>query len=156
MAYAAPRSISWDIDAERYIRKGYAKASETWLTGALLIRSSGQLAEAASNNVADVIGIACHPVTSATANDEVLYIPADAPVEFTAEFNNSSTETHTLAAADLYTNYGFTLDANGNWYVDYSDTTNDGAFVTGFVGAIGDVDSRCKFVFVADTLAKAT
>lgn len=141
-------------------RKGFAKASETWAIGSVLIRSSGQLAEASADPTADIVGIAAHAVTSASANDEVLYWPALPGTEFEATLEDQANEDHALVITNVYTDYGLQVDGNGIWYVDENETSSTSVIITGVLKAQDITDAtvraRVKFQFLADVLAYQT
>lgn len=126
-------------------RKGNAKASETWAKGSVVIRSSGQLAEAAADPTADIVGFATHGVTSATANDEVSYVPATPNQEFILTLDDQSDQgTHVLAVTNQYVDYALQVDSDGIWFVDVNDTSNTGVVVTGLVDPVGTTPGRVR------------
>lgn len=133
------------------LRRGNAKASETWAKGSVVIRSSGQLAEAAADPVANIVGFAIHGVTSATANDPVDYVPATPDQEFVLTLDDQSDQgTHALAVANLYVDYALQVDSDGIWFLDVNDTSNTGAIVTALVDPVGTTPGRVRCRILQD------
>lgn len=106
------------------LMQGRAAASETWIKGAVLIRSSGQLAEASADPTADIVGIAAGDVTSSSANDLVSFYPAFPGSVFEGTLEDESSEDHQLAVADLHTDVGLQVDNDGVWYLDENETSS--------------------------------
>src|SRR3990167_7899993 len=104
--------------------QGRAKTSETWITGAVLIRDTGEIAEAAADPVANVIGIAADKVTTATSNQLVRFWPWLPGSLWIATFEDETNTDHALVEANIFTDYGLQVDTAGNWYIDENETTN--------------------------------
>lgn len=139
--------------------QGREAASQNWIAGAVLIRSSGLLAEASADPTADIVGIAAGPA-SGTTNALVQYYPAGSDVVFEATLEDQTNEDHALVITNMYTDYALQTDTPGNWYVDENDTTNTAVMI---IGPRDDQDitdakvrARVKFVFLSDVLARQT
>lgn len=132
-------------------REGGAAGSESWARGALLIPSSGYLAEA-GDDPTDIVGVALHAVTSATAGDVAQYIPASPEQEFIGTLDSAaSLGTHALVITNRYVKYGVSVDASGIWYIDVDETSDDlvRVIVTDLVDQVGDIMGRVRFRFLA-------
>jgi len=105
--------------------QGRAVTSETWALGSVLIRSTGELAEAAADpgGASDVIGIAASAVTTATAAQLVPFWPWMPGTMWSATFEDQATAGHAFVEADMYLDYGLQVDDDGIWYVDQNETT---------------------------------
>ena len=104
--------------------QGRAKTSEAWALGAVLIRDTGEIAEAAADPVANVIGIAAEALTSAAANKLVLYYPWLPGTVWEATLEDETNTDHALVESNIFTDYGLQVDTGGIWYVDENETTN--------------------------------
>jgi len=138
-------------------REGYEKASQSFKTGAILIRDTGTLAIAAADPVADILGVAVEPASGVT-NARRLYTAAANNV-FEATLEDQANEAHALVIGNLYTDYAAQVDSSGNFYIDENDTTNTCVMIVG--ANKSDIDAatvraRVLCVFLADTLAQAT
>lgn len=138
---------------------GREASTQSWITGALLIRSSGLLAEASADAVADIIGVAAGDATG-TTNSLVPYYPISQNVIWEATLEDQTNEDHALVITNMYTDYALQTDTPGNWYIDENDTTNTSVMII----APRDWDdvtnatvrARVKFVFLSDVLARQT
>lgn len=135
-----------------------ASGTQAWKTGAILIRSSGTVAEASAAPVADIIGVSSGFSAGVTAS-EALFYPVTPDFVFTATFEDQSLEDHALTAASMFTDYGAHVDTstNGNWYLNFNETTNTCFCILGPVNW-SDVDNatvraRVKGIFLEDTTA---
>lgn len=131
-------------------REGGATASQTWVRGAVLIAASGRLSEGGTNPT-EIVGVALHGVTSATADDVAQYVPTDNGQEFIASLDDSSDLGNgALAIAQKYVKYGITEDSSGIWYVDINKTTDATVrvIVTELIDEVGDTSGRvrCRFI----------
>jgi|SRR5579872_5512461 len=133
------------------VHKGREATGQTWAKGAVLIVSSGQIAEASNQPTSAIIGIAAAKATG-TVNSEVLYYPATVAQVFEATLENQATAGHTLAITDLWTKYGLYKDTNGIWYINFNDTTNKAVTVIG-TRLDSDIDNAtvrarvlCRFI----------
>lgn len=141
-----------DPSVTKYIKAGREGSTQTFKAGALLIRSSGLLVKAGADATADIVGVAVNPAKG-VSGAEVLYVPADAPIEFEATLEDESNNNHALVAGDMFTDYALQIDAtNDRFFIDENDTTNTCVVVTGFRDAIGTVKARVRFKFLRDTL----
>lgn len=123
---------------------GLEAAGQSWVAGAPLIASSGSLAEASDDPTSGIIGFACNDA-SGTTGAAVSYIPALPDIEFEATLEDQSNGDHALVAGNKYTNFAIRQrTANGAWYLDENDTTNDGAVVVEFVEPVGTVQARVR------------
>lgn len=138
-------------------REGYEKASQSFKTGAVVIRDTGTVAVAAADAVADILGVSNAPA-SGTTNAKILYTPAPGNV-FEATLEDQSNEAHALVIGNLYTDYAVQVDSSGNFYIDENDTTNTAVIIVG--ANKSDIDAatvraRVLCVFLADVLAYQT
>lgn len=136
--------------------QGRAKTSETWAHGAVLIRDTGELAEAAADPVADIVGVAAEGVTSAAANTLVRYYPATQDMVFVATLEDQSNTDHALVEANLYTDFALQVDSNGVWYVDENDTTNTGVIIIGVLNDDDIVNAKVRARVLVRFLADVT
>ena len=143
------------------VKLGTLPASQTFVRGALLTRSSGRLVEAGTDPVL-VLGVALHRAkdpragSSSVAGDPVQYIPTIWSLEFEANLMGAAAANYTLAQTDQFITYGVAKDSTtGFWFIDQSDTTNDRVFITDFVDPVGDVNARVRCIFLAAVIAPA-
>lgn len=138
---------------------GYEAATQSFKTGALLIRSSGKIATAAADAVADIIGVSAGPATGVT-NALIPYYPISQNILWEATFEDQTNENHALVITNMYTDYAMQVDTPGNWYIDENDTTNTSVMIVAprdwddVVNAT--IRARVKFVFLSDVLARQT
>ena len=136
---------------------GYEAATQSWVAGAVLILSSGKLAQASADPVANIIGIAAGPATG-TTNSLVPFYPAGLNIVWEATYEDQSNEDHALVIGDMYTLHALQVDSSGNWYVDENDTTATSCMII----APRDWDdvtnatvrARVKFLFIEDATAR--
>lgn len=137
------------------VRHGPAAASETWKKGAVLVDSSGRLAEG-SANPSPIIGVAVAPITSSSADDDVMYVPAEDNVFEMSIDDSSDLGNGAIAQADLYKEYGITEDSAGVWYVDKNKTGANGRVkIMKFKDASGTTQGRVYVKFTEDQLEVA-
>lgn len=139
------------------LMEGYEAASSTFKDGAILKRSSGQLAVAGADNTADIIGVAAAPASGVTDAKRQFVLAAGNIFEATLE-DETNTD-HALVKTNLYTDYAAQVDSSGNYYVDENDTTNPCVMIVG--ANKSDIDAatvraRVLCVFLADALAQQT
>lgn len=124
------------------------EASQTFLKGAVVVQDAtnkDEVEEAGADPTARILGIALEDA-SGTADTKILVGLAEPGAEFVGRVQ----DTGTLAVGNLGTNYGLVYDStNTIWRVDLSDTSNVNVTVTGFVDAVGDVNGRVRFQFLA-------
>jgi hypothetical protein len=124
------------------------EASQTFKLGAVLVldaTTKDEVEEAGADPVARIAGIALE-AASGTADTPILFGLAEPGAEYVAHIEDGAT----LAVGNLGTNYGLVYDGtNTIWRVDTSDTSNVNVTVTGFVDAVGDVNGRVRFQFLA-------
>ena len=131
-------------------REGGAATSETWGRGAVLIQSSGYLAEGGTNPT-EIVGVAIHGVTSAAQGAVAQYVPADNQQEFIGSLDDSGSEgTHALVITNRYVKYGITATSGGVWYVDVAKTADADVrvIVTDLIDDVGDVVGKVRFRFL--------
>lgn len=131
-------------------REGGAATSESWARGAILIASSGYLAEASDDPTA-IVGVALHAVSSAAQGAVAQYIPATSDLEFIGTLDSAgSPGTHALVITNRYVKYGLSVDASGIWYIDVDETSDAlvRVIVTGLVDQVGDIMGRVRFRFL--------
>lgn len=140
--------------------RGRVPASQTFITGAILIRSSGNLIEASADPVADIVGVAAEDITSSADNDLVRYWPVVPGALFEATLEDQTNEDHALVEANIFTDYALQVDTDGNWYVDENDTTNTAVMVIAPVldSDITSATKRARVIvtFLSDILAVQT
>lgn len=134
------------------MRTAPVDAAATWERGAVLINVSGELEEGGVNPVS-IVGIAnaAHPATNSFSTDIGKHHPALHGVEFEASIDDSSAiDSGAIAAADQFTAYGITEDANGVWYVDKNKTAAAVVRVriTKLLDTVGTINGRVRFVFL--------
>ena len=134
--------------------RGREGSTQTFETGAVLIRSSGYLVEASADPTADIVGVAAGNATG-TQGAECLYWPATPDFVFEATLEDETNENHALVITNMFTDYALQTDSSNNWYVDENDTTNT---CVNIVGVKNDSDitnatvrARVLFVFLVDT-----
>lgn len=129
---------------------GIEAASQSWKKGGVLIRSSGKIAEAAADAVADILGIALADA-SGTTDAAVHYVPAWPDVIFEGSLEDQANSNHALVQTNLYGQYALQKTAGGIWYLDENDTTNDATVIVRLdssIGAVGDIRARVLFQFL--------
>lgn len=139
--------------------EGQEASTQTFIKGAVLVWSSGQLAEASADVTSGIAGVAAEAATG-TQGTRIKYWPASVNTIWEATLEDQTNEDHALVITNMGVNYALQTDTPGNWYVDENDTTNDAALVI----APRDWDdvtnatvrARVKFVFVEDTLAQTS
>lgn len=131
---------------------GYIEAAgQSWQPGAPLISSSGSIAEAADDVTTGIIGFAAY-AASGTTGAYVDLIPAVPGIEFECNLEDQSAGDHALVQANLFTAYAIRQrTANGAWYADENDTTNDAVIVVAFRDPVGTVQARVR-VRLLDTV----
>jgi hypothetical protein len=126
------------------------EASQTYKLGAVLVQDAtakDEVEEAGADPVARIVGIALSDA-SGTADTAQLVALAEPGTEFIARIEDGAT----LAVASVGTNYALVKDSTNNiWRVDTSDTTNVSVTVTGLIDAVGDINGRVRFQFIAST-----
>lgn len=141
------------------MHEGREAASQTFIKGAVLIRSSGLLAEASADPTANIVGVAAE-AASGTTNAIVKYWPANTNTIWEATLEDQTNEDHALVIANIFTDYGLQTDTPGNWYVDENETTNTAVCIIKpkEYQDVTDatVRARVHFVFLADVLAQQT
>lgn len=124
------------------------EASQTFKLGDVLVQDATNKDEveiSGSDATARIVGIALEDA-SGTADTKILVGLAEPGAEFVGHIEDAAT----LAVGQLGTDYGLVADTTNNiWRVDTSDTTNKSVTVTGFVDAVGDVNGRVRFQFLA-------
>lgn len=119
---------------------GPEAASQTWKAGALLTSTAGLLVEA-SANPRSIIGVAAEDASGVTSK-EVRYYPIGANNIFEITLDKAAgLGTRAIAAADLYSEFGVTLNT-GVWYLDIDKTTggtNTTCLVVGFLDVVGAI-----------------
>lgn len=139
------------------MREGYEKASQSFKSGAVLIRDTGTVAIAAADATADILGVSTCAASGVTSA-KIGYVPA-AGNTFAATFEDQSNENHALVIANLYTDYAVQVDGNGIFYIDENDTTNTSVMIVGADQSdilAATVRARVLCVFLADVLAHQT
>lgn len=138
---------------------GREGAAQSYKRGSVLIEASGLIIKGTSGNDAptllQVVGIANAPA-SGTTNKEVPILPAFPGCVFEGNLDAGSGTT-ALAYAQMFLNYGITLDATtDHWYVDSSDTVDIRVCVVGFKDPVGTVNGRVYFTFIHGTTIWST
>ena len=128
---------------------GVEAATQSWKKGAVLINSSGKIAIAAADPVAEIVGVAAGPASGVT-DAEVLYYPARPGMVFEATFEDETNQDHVLVIANMFANFAVQLDSNGIFYVDENDTTNTGVVIVGYKDALGTTRARVFVEFEVD------
>lgn len=125
-------------------------ASETWVVGAPLIKDgSGNLDEAATEPVDEIVGIADCPASGTTGEDRI-YIPASQNTIFVGNIGTSITA-GAIAAADLFEEFPLQLSGT-SWFVDKTDQTNPCVYIVELIDAVGTVNGRVAFKFIDTAL----
>lgn len=137
-------------------RNGPEDAAQTYLKGAVLIPdlATGEIQQAATEPVADIIGIAVADASTTTGTD-TFYVPADVSgIVFEGNIGTSVTAGDILAT-DLFEDYPLGLTGT-DWFVDKTDNTNPCVRVVGFKDDIDTTNGRVYFVFIKDALLMNT
>jgi hypothetical protein len=129
-------------------------ASVTFLMGALVVCTSGYLAECGADP-ALILGVASaagHNGATDGLYKQTVYL-AHPDTLFVANLDTSGgggVGTGVTAATDRFLTYGVAKRSSSHWYVDKSDTTNKRVRIFDFwdEDAIGDVMGRVLFKFV--------
>ena len=122
-------------------------AGQTFKLGQLVAIAAGAAVAGATDPTAGtLIGLAAEAATGVTGNMVGVWV-ADQNTEFIANLQ----DTGAIAAADLGSLVGVVVDAaKGNILrVDKSDTTNTRVVITRLVDAVGDINGRVEFRFLA-------
>lgn len=134
----------------RPIAHGPEGASETWVQGAPLIKDgSGNLNEAGTEPVDEILGIADAPAKGVTGEDRI-YIPASENTIFAGSIGTSITA-GAIAAADLYEEYPLQL-LGTDWFIDKTDQTNPCVYIVELIDPVGTVNGRVAFKFINTAL----
>jgi len=133
----------------RFSRLAYFSegAGQSFKVGALVGIAAGVVAAGVTDPAAaTIVGLAAENATGVTGSQVGVWV-ADQNTEFVAHLQDAGA----LAAADVGALYGVVVDAaKGNILrVDKSDTTNTRVVVTRLVDAVGDVNGRVEFRFLA-------
>ena len=125
-------------------------ASETWEVGAPLIKDgSGNLDQAATEPVDEIVGIADCPAKGVTGEDRI-YIPASENTIFVGSIG-TSTSAGDIAAANLFEEYP--LQKSGeDWFVDKTDQSNPCVYIVELIDAVGTTNGRVAFKFIDTAL----
>ena len=141
-------------------------ATQTYKTGAVLVFSSGTIAEAGANPLG-IVGIAENdgqnlgsagfypkesPGVGGIGGQGPLVLWALPGVVFEANLAGTTAgdpdQTHTLAITDVGTKFGIAKGTTSKlWYINFSDTTNLRVVVTGLKDPVGTVGGRVFFMF---------
>jgi len=138
-----------------YAYSGPEAASATFIVGAVLVYTSGLVAEGGTDPIA-ILGIAGSAGQNKSAGvATTLFTPILPGTIFEMNLCGSASTSYTLTQADLGATYGIVKRTAGavHWVVDQSDTTNVRVRIVGFVpriigGAavetqlVGDVNAR--------------
>ena len=128
---------------------GPEAATQSFKKGALLIDSSGYLAEGGTDPT-NIIGVSEEAASGTTGND-VRFTPALPNVLFEGRLLGAAAADHVLVATNRYAEYGLTKDSDGYWYVNVSKTGADARFrILEFVDAVGTTNARVRGVFTLD------
>jgi len=139
--------------------EGQEGSAQTFIKGAVLVWSSGQLVEASADVTSGIAGIAAQ-AASGTQGTRILCWPANANTVWEATLEDQSNEDHALVIGNIGVDYALQTDTPGNWYIDENDASNEAALII----APRDWDdvtnatvrARVKFVLVPSTLAQAS
>lgn len=142
----------------RLVKGREGSGTQAWKVGAVLVRSSGTVVEASAGATTNIIGVSSG-VSAGVANTEALFYPATPDFVYTATLENQSTEDHALILTDIFTAFGIHVDTstNGNWYVNFNDTSTKSVVVLAPVNW-ADIDNatvraRVKVIFLETTTA---
>lgn len=132
------------------VDEGIEKAGQSWVQGAVLIRDSGTVAEAAADAVADILGIALSAATGVTGA-KCSWVKPLPGVIFEGTLEDQANTDHALVQTNLFGQFALQRTAGGLFYLDENDATNDAAIVVRLdpeIGAIGDIRARVLFQFI--------
>lgn len=119
-------------------------ATQSYLSGAPLISSSGKLAIALEDvTTAIIVGFASVDASGTTDNPTSV-IPALSGLTFEATLEDGTAGDHVLAQADLFAKYGLAKTAAGLWYLDEAETASPAAVVIALIDPIGTVQGRVR------------
>jgi len=145
-----PISPANDFDENDYRTLDIA-AGETFLSGAALTLSGGQLAEAGTDPATIVgfstAGVSDYSWMADTRGTVVPKVPVATPEKvFRGNLSTAASGTPTTIAdvsAEIGVQYGIVLDAaSGYWVIDHSDTTNKRVTIVGIDDAVADGDGN--------------
>jgi hypothetical protein len=127
---------------------GVEKATQSWKRGAVLIADAlGSVAEAGSDPIAAILGIALADASGVTGA-ACQSIPALPGLLFEATLEDQSNGDHALALTDTYQGFGMKkVSATGFWYLDENDTSGVCGVVMQLVSPVGTVQGRVLFTF---------
>lgn len=125
-------------------------ASQSFKEGAVLVWSSGKVAEGGTDP-SSIVGVAAHEASGVTDSAVMVY-PALPNVVYRGVLTTASTA-HTLAQANLGAVFGIAKGTDGAWFVDQSDTAaaNVRVRIVGFVDPVGTSDGEVLFTFLTYT-----
>ena len=125
------------------------KSGETFLAGALVLRTVDGEADECGADPAAIAGVALHSAADANPADTFGTVVPRVPVA-TADQEFRGTLEGTWAADDIGKSYGVVLDASGYWTVDKSETSNTRVTITGVEDgvAVGDVNVPVRFIIL--------
>lgn len=130
--------------------------NQTFLKGAVLIASAGNLVAAVNNPVVAIVGIAAEAGHNGPAGvRQIGFIPALPHIVFEATMEVAGAGGHILLATDLYAKYALKLNptgiAAGSWFLDFGETTAACARIIGFRDPVGTTQGRVLFQFLPAT-----
>ena len=129
---------------------GPEDATQTWVEGAPVIQDgSGNVREAATEPVANILGLADTKASGITGEDRI-YIPALESTIFVGNIG-TSISAGAIALDDLYQRYPLQLSGT-SWFVDKTDNTNPCVAVVQLIDPVGTVNGRVAFQFLQSAL----
>lgn len=124
------------------IRHRQQAASQTFKAGALLVNSSGRVAECGADPT-NLLGVGLMDAPNVT-NANVMFAQLNSVDEVEVTLTTSAF-TYALVGTEIDNRYGAAKDATtGYWYADQGETTADVFVITGFVSKIGDINPRVR------------
>ena len=146
----AVQSITVDhflgLTAEPIVDDTIEAASQTWKKGAPVKYVAGLVTEIVETDVVGIIGVCGHNASGVTSKP--VKVVGTIGVVFCAELSAVSTGLHTLAQADIGTEYGLDKTTDGKWFIDYDDLGAEQTVrIIGNKDPIGTVNGLVYFVF---------
>ena len=141
--------------------EGDEAASATYVNGAVLVNSSGFIAESSADGD-NIVGVAVKAGGNGGSNGakRARFVPALPHILFEANVDDSGDLGNgAYVDADMWKHYALAKDADGKWYIDKADTTNVRVCIVGISdpaaraaadAATARIQARVQFVFLGD------
>lgn len=123
-------------------------SATTWVTGAVIIGTSGLAVEATDGpTTGTIIGVAVDAAVDGETTK--LVYPALPNMIFQGRIcAGDAGGDYTSLVTNRYVRYGISLDSSTAWYINSSDTSDLAVVVLKFIDAIGTNDALVEFAFI--------